>query len=74
MYKKCLQFGHPKKKMNIAKKCAKYLQDGEEYKCREINCLYSKENHITWDKVKCNEYRKELEIMKKMMPTKQKEY
>ena len=51
-------------------KCARSLHEEEEHKCRETNCFYCKANNITGDGEKCNEYRKELKIMNKMMEEK----
>ena len=43
------------------------MQEREEHECREINCFHCKESHITRDKEKCNKYRKEWDIMNKLM-------
>ena len=50
-----------KKDQLRVKKFARSLHE-EEHECRETNCFYCKESHITKDREKCNEYRKELKI------------
>ena len=37
MFKKHVQFGHLKK---YCEKCARFLQEEEEHKYKEINCFY----------------------------------
>ena len=70
MCKKCLQFGHQKiivERRRVLREVCKVPAKGEEHEYREINCFYCKKNHITGDKGKGNEYKKELDINKIMM-------
>ena len=46
------------------------MQEGKEHKYRERNCFYCKEYHIKGDKEKCNDYRKQLDIVNEMIEEK----
>ena len=74
MCNKCLHYRHPKNiakdRKNITQNFAVSLQEEHQHECRETNCFYYKKNYIKESKEKCNEYRKELNIMKIMIEKK----